>query len=205
MLSGSIGITQDGFRFAPVAGRFAWTTFISAWTSKIARLMSVVIREHHDPSQLPVDQTAFADAAVQQNELLAVAAPVDGLQRTAAVRRFLLQHQFASRIEQRDDSRIPPKVDRHVLQPRKFHPKLPDGGRLRVANQHLSSDDPTMIDDNHAVVAAAIKGPLRFAGVVREIADIHRIGVLVQVRVVAPKLLSRAVPHRVADGQPVAA
>jgi len=36
-----MGSTQEGFRFAPVIGRSACTTFISDWTSKRAFFVSV--------------------------------------------------------------------------------------------------------------------------------------------------------------------
>ena len=62
MLSGSMAKTQEGFRFAPVMGRSAWTTFMSDCTSKSAFFMSVPYQNSIDTIEKPsweVDRTKW--------------------------------------------------------------------------------------------------------------------------------------------------
>ena len=79
--------------------------------------------------------------------------------------------------------------------------ELADAGGLGVADAVLAADDAALVELDDAFVAAALVDHRRGVFVVRDVADEHRVGVLLQRLVVRPDLLAGAVPQRVADGQ----
>ena len=153
---------------------------------------------------LAVDHAALAGVAREQDELLAVAAPVHREHRAAGMDRLLLVQEVAVVVEQRDDAGVLPEVDAHQLQPGPVGQVLADAGGLGVADPHVLQDRAAAVEHQEPLVAAPGVDPRLGLGVAAEVAHGDAVGVVVELGVVAPELAPAVVPEGVADRQLVA-
>src|SRR5437870_2224495 len=119
--------------------------------------------------------------------------------------RLLLLQNISVPIEQRDDSRVLPEVDRHVLQPGQVRPILPDAGALVVSDPDLLQDVPAHVEHDETLVAGTGVHARLSLGITAEIADHDTVGVIEKLLSLAPQLLPIVTPQRVADGNLIAA
>src|SRR5579883_2183079 len=92
-----------------------------------------VVGKHHDSTEPTVDQAALARIPREQDEFLAVAAPVDRQHRAARVDRLVLGQEVAVGIEQSDDPGVLPEVDAHELEARQVGAVSAHAGALGMS------------------------------------------------------------------------
>src|SRR5579859_3270154 len=154
---------------------------------------------------MAIQHAAFTGIAREQRKLLAVTAPVHRLQRTARMYGLFLRQNVSIVIEEGNNPRALPEINQHVLQSRQIRAIFGDAGILRVAHAHVLQNLAALVEDQQSLVAAGGIGARLGFGIAAEISQKNRVGMIVELFIVAPKLAAGVVPERVAQHEFIAA
>src|SRR5205807_2613343 len=145
------------------------------------------------------DHSTLFRVARKQHELLTIAAPVHRQHDASAVDRLFLGQDVRIMIKERDDARIFPEIDGHVLQAREIGTILAYGRTLGMPDTDMLQNPAITRKHYHAFIAAgSIHSDFAF-GVAAEVAHYSAIGVILQLGVARPKLFAIVIPQRIAN------